>query len=450
MVKLTPHRLLLPCVWLNTLFGNQLWSPTFAMLGQVFYWFSVLMAGLLAAKTFGRWVWPYLLILLIAGSRVASILDMPGFRMVYLGSTMLLFVVAGVALHLKFPQVLQAQVRTFILLSLPVMFMQVVGVGDWTQMFNTLYITGGDDVDSEIARPEVHLLPLLFSTEEDLLANRAADFFEFLSMQSRPPGLTHSSAMLAAFILAGTAVHLGRMRSKKLTWQDVLLACVAVMAGAKMALLGFLLLVIVAWCRADSPIRRRLATLMLVTGAALAMYIGMFPAVAQHNLGSGAFEVSFFTRAADAIVALAPNLVYLPELADVVSTYAAVLPGDREDVGGLSGLVTLIKVLPFALVGGLLALPWILRGFRHCRSLSITRCRTSELMLLVILIVPFATQLFGSQFYSLCIGVTIMPIALSLSTRLRTSLAQPEAWTEASALRSGNGADNYIDMGAPS
>ena len=262
---------------------------------------------------------------------------------------------------------------------------------------------------------------MLTSTAE-LMATRYADFYEFLSMQARPPGLAHSSAMLAVFILAGAAVQLGRMCSKRTTIHDVVLAATAILSGSKAVLLGFTLLLGLAYLSSERVIRRRIGRLFLLLIMMIGIYVLLFPVAAATNIGSEAFVASFLMRAVDAILVFAPDLVYLWEIANVVSAYSAAFSGERSNPGDLSGLVALIRILPFALAAILVSMPWLIRGVGYCRESAPRSARTSEYMLLVVIMLPFATPILGSQFYVCCVGIALMPIAIGLSVRLRSRL----------------------------
>ena len=174
-MKLVPHRFVLPAIWLNTLFGNQVWSPTLVAMGQVFYWASLLLAALFICKIFNRSFWPYILVLVVVGSRTASLVDLPGFRELYIASMLVLFFSTGVTLALLFPRTLESQARVFFALSLPLMFFQVAGFAEWLQTLNTLYFVDTlAGPGEEIARPQIRLLPLLFTSTAELMATRYA------------------------------------------------------------------------------------------------------------------------------------------------------------------------------------------------------------------------------------------------------------------------------------
>ena len=421
-MRMLAYRLILPAIWLNTLFGNQLWYPDILWIGRVSYWISLGAVVLVVLRAFGTRIWPYFLLAVIVASRLALLGKIPGAQLIYLGSTFSLFVVAGVLLAIHAPEVLQAQSRKFFLLSIPVMVFQVAGIAEWLQAFNTLYAVTGPN--ENIIRPTIRMLPLLFTSEAELMSTRYSDFYEFLSMQARPPGLTHSSAMLAVFILAGAALHLGRLKGRSITWDDFIIVFAVVVSGAKLALVGFVLVSCWTYIRSEAVLRRRVRRVFGLLAALLVVYAMVFPAALLHNLGVGAIERSFFVRGVDALLRIAPEAAWqLPAVVDVIGTFHTSF-SDEETFGkgALSGVATLFYTLPFLTVAGLLGLPWIVRGLRHCRVVSPETGRTAELMAIVVLMAPFATPIIDSQFYPLCVGIAFMPIAGGFSARLRRRL----------------------------
>jgi hypothetical protein len=96
------------------------------------------------------------------------------------------------------------------------MVMQVAGVSEWLQAFNSLYAVG--DLYGNVEYSKIHLLPLAFNSQDDLLVSYYDEFYEGLSMQARPPGLSHSSAMLSVFCLVCAALHLGELKDTRSRW----------------------------------------------------------------------------------------------------------------------------------------------------------------------------------------------------------------------------------------
>ena len=418
-MKLLAYCLILPAIWLNTVFGNQQWYPTIVWLGQVFYWVSLLLVAYVIIRAFGTRIWPYALLGAIVLGRLAMVAKMPGAQFVYFGSVFTLFAYAGVLLAIDVPETLERQSRMFFLLSVPVMILQVAGVAEWLHAFNTLYAVV--DLNENIIRPTIRMVPTLFTSRDELFATRISDYENFFSMQVRPPGLTHSSAMLAFFILAGAALYFGRMKGSRATWDGLILVSVVALSGAKLALLGFVLIALWSYLRSDAALRRRIRGVAGMFAAAILLMALVFPAALRHNLGIDTFETSFFIRGADALLKIAPEIVWrMPAVLEVIDTYQASHFSEETFGKGIhSGIATLFFALPILAVVALLTFPWILRGIRHCRAVSPETVRTAGLMAIAVLLAPLATPVFGAQMYALCTGIAFMPAACGFSARLR-------------------------------
>jgi hypothetical protein len=390
------------------------------LLGQVLYWCSLCIAMYVVQQNFARSYWLYLLVSLLVVSRMVSYVEIPGAYSMYILFMLMLFASAGASLILQAPQIVNTQAKVFFILSFPVMILQISGFSEWVQTFNTLYnITNSDGA---IIHSEFFLLPLFNTPEDFLIANYTSDYFQYLSMQSRPPGLTHSSAMLAVFILSGTALHLGRLRGKQVRFYDLVLVSVVVFSGAKLALLGFIAIVFQAILGASRKIRFRLISILCLLLIVLLLYSFIFPASINHNFGLGAFEASFLTRAIDAAVAVNLDLVEEPYVIDIMGRYPTLLNSDSIESGGLSGAVGFLTFLPFVLIIVFAISSVVAKGFRICNKFLPDRAKISKLMVLVLLVVPFASNMFNTPFYGLCIGITILPIIIGLSPRIRNHL----------------------------
>jgi len=412
-MKKIPYYSLLPFIWLNTLFGNQLWSPEFLILGKAFFWFSLITAAFVVRMVFKNSLWPLILILFVIASRCLSGMGVPGTYSIYILFMLLLFLFSGVALILQVPHILNVQAKAFFILSLPIMLLQIAGAAEWLQIFNTLYVS--IDPSGNRIRPEINLLPLLFTPDIVLRTDYTADFFNFLSMQSRPPGITHSSAMLAPLSLAGAAVYIGQFNDRRLRLTDFILVSVVVFAGSKLLLLCFMLIIFLSFLRKNRIIRTRLIYILCLLIIMLWIYYLTFPASIKHNYDMGAFTVSFAARFVDAAIVIIPSLKSNSYVLEIIHTYPTLLANVNNVAGSLSGIYQFVQFVPFALLFFLLLLRWIRKGFRMSMEINPSISNISKLMLLVVLIIPFATNLFTSPFYWLCVGVAISPIIIGMS-----------------------------------
>ncbi|MDC0092305.1 hypothetical protein OAI21_01535 [Oceanospirillaceae bacterium] len=374
------------------------------------------MAAFVVRMRFSRSLWPFILVLLIVGSRILSFWNVPGAYSIYICFMVLLFVFAGGALILKSPHILNTQAQVFFILSLPIMLLQIAGSAESLQIFNTLYAFV--DPSGGMIQPEFKLLPLLFTPDIVLRSENSADFFKYLSMQSRPPGITHSSAMFAVFILAGSAVYIGQLNDRRLRLTDFIFVAVVVFSGSKLSLLCFTLIIFLSFLRNKRIIRTRLLYILCLLIMMLWIYYLTFPASMEHNYYMGAFVVSFATRFVDAALMIFPSLSSSSYFLDIIHTYPTLLMNVTVERGSLSGIYQLFQFLPYALLVLIVVLPKVRKGFRICMEANPSIANISKLMLLVILIIPFATNIFTSPFYGICVGVAIAPLILGISQRI--------------------------------
>ena len=145
------------------------------------------------------------------------------------------------------------------------------------------------------------------------------------------------------------------------------------------------------------------------------IYYLTFPASIEHNYNMGAFTVSFAARFVDAAIVIIPSLKSNSYVLEIIHMYPTLLGSVNFVSGSLSGIYQLVQFVPFALFFFLLLLRWIRKGFRMSMEINPSIANISKLMLLVVLIIPFATNLFTSPFYWLCVGVAISPIIIGMS-----------------------------------
>jgi hypothetical protein len=373
------------------------------------------MAAFVVRMGFNKSLWPFILVLLILVSRILSTQEMPGAYSIYIYFVFLLFVFAGVALILKTPYVLNTQAKAFFIISLPIMLLQIAGAAESLQIFNTLYITR--DPSGNLVQPEINLLPLLFTPDSVLRTDYPSDYFNYLSMQSRPSGITHSSAMFGVFIVGGAAVYLGQLNDRRLKLTDAFVVSVVVFSGSKLSLLCFMLIFFLSFLRKRGIIRTRLISIFFLLILIFLIYYLIFPGPMEHNYQMGAFAHSFIIRFSDAAVLFFPSLSSSSYFLEIVHAYPKLFMNVNVERGSLSGIYKLFQLLPFVLIIFIVVFPLVRKGFRMCMEINPSLSNVSKLMLMVIFIIPFASNVFTSPFYGLCVGVAIAPLILGCSHR---------------------------------
>lgn len=369
------------------------------------------MAWLIISWPLGKRSLPFLIILLIVVFRIASGMDVPGSNIAYVASVSFLFALAGAKIILNKPCILSFQLKIFIIVSVPLMLLQLAGVSDWLQVFNSLYASA--DVFGNIEYLEVKLIPLAFSSEI-FIKDNFYELYQGLSMQVRPPGLTHSSAMNSIFILAGSALYFGMENGSKSNKFDPILVSAIVLTGSKLAVLGFLIIVILFYFFSYSiQMRMRFLKIFGLIIFIFALYVAVFPVAYIHNFDVGSFEVSFLGRIGDAITAVAPSFVDSALLSATMEFYYSTV--DKSVVPGtLSGMAAFIRVLPYIVMFVFFLAPWLFSLFSRFKKIYPEIARTSLITFLVVLLTPLATPIAGSQFYALIVGIALAPFIFKI------------------------------------
>ena len=174
--------------------------------------------------------------------------------------------------------------------------------------------------------------------------------------------------------------------------------------------------------------RMRYIKISITLMIALFAYALLFPASMKHNLAYGSFEVSFLLRAVDALLVVMPDIANNQTIIDFTSKHPQFFETGTKSFGGLSGIVSLIKILPLMIIGSLLILPFIMKTFRICDSISSDRAHIAYLMVFVLGIIPLATPLFNSPFYAFCVGIALMPLTLGISETIINRLKYAMEW----------------------
>ena len=148
------------------------------------------------------------------------------------------------------------------------------------------------------------------------------------------------------------------------------------------------------------------------------IYYLIFPGAMEHNYQMVAFTASFLIRFVDVALMFFPSLNSSPYFLEIIHAYPKLLMNDNVERGSLSGIYKLVQLLPFALIIFIIVLPKLRKGISICMELNQSILNVSKLMLLVIFIIPFVTNVFTSPFYGICVGVVIAPLVLGFSRRI--------------------------------
>jgi hypothetical protein len=188
--------------------------------------------------------------------------------------------------------------------------------------------------------------------------------------------------------------------------RDWIIATFALLTMAKVTLL--LMIVVVAWklMTGVRMERRRMthaaAMLLLLVG----IYGALFPGLLVANTALYKLSYSFFVRLNDFADALPEGSAAKGWLNDrLAGTSRAPARGGS----GLTGYAQLVQVLPYAIAGGLLIVPFVHAGIRRVRQRYPEAIDTTVLVGFVVILYPIAMPPFRAQIYWFIAGFALLP-----------------------------------------
>ena len=410
---------ILPLMWLNVLFGSQIEHPGLINFARLLYWVLIFnIACLFFTKASGvRFpkLGRGLLFGVIFFRSVSLVWIEPAYRL-YSVCAGLLFGLAGFYFIHNAPNLFKRQITFFIVISVPVMFLQIVGDLEILHYFNTLYVR--ELSPGYYGRHDITMLPLLFNDYESLMkSGYFVEFRQFLSNQYRIPGLLYSNAILGAVVLVAAIIRLSALLGRRPNVPDYLVVVAVVLTGSKLSFYGFIVLSIITYYSSKSTKRSVLKLLF-----ALAMFSGLYSIIFP-SLSGRVFQLasSIGARIFDFMLFLGDSIAF----SDIVQSFSWFRTAAKridymgaEGFGGLSGMVSIFYALPFMLVG------WVTLGPVYRRQLKRLDQENPETSLLIRLsfawavVVLLATPLIGSQFYALLVGVALTPFLIPKSNKV--------------------------------
>jgi hypothetical protein len=389
--------------------------PLISQLGQFLNW--ILLANIvfiaITEKTSGKLFFLFVIFITFL-SKFFSAIGFNTFQYIYLAFYSLIFIITSkLFLENAYP-LFKKQLVFFLYLSIPIMLLQLLGVPHFLQRFNTLYAIEVSPNNYEF--PDFETISILFKRIDVDNWGYESDITKYLSMQVRPPGLLHSSAMQAPFVLATGIFILGNLINRKLCFKDSLICIAIVLCGAKVALYGFLGMLLYSYLIINlKQFRRSVITLFQYLIFYLFIYNLFFPLAFYQNFSLNSLNGSFFFRVIDFlsifggsfVTLLTENFTSLSELSD---SYEIITLTNNSEVGTLSGLRYLFFSLPFIVILYFSFRKRLTNCFQQLINISLEKSIVSRLSFLWIIVVLFATPLFGSSFFSLFLGFAIYPI----------------------------------------
>jgi len=394
-----------PGLILQMVIGNQLWMIGPFYIGQMINWINMLAAVVIILKKYrySLLVFAFAICLIITKEFEIVFLSQHA-NYVYVIFRSILFCLAGMVMISEHSNLVYKQIMVMCLLNVPIMFLQVAGVGEWTQLLAREDTTGGN----------YELIHTLFVKAKDLAHNWSV-------IQFRPSGFLYSNNRLSFFILAGFALHFSLMHGR-FVWGTLALCAMSVLSMAKIVFLGFTVMALFLLITGNRRQRICVFNAFLLTIILFGLYDFLFPGVFSHHMDLIGSGYSFFIRMNDIIGTLAKGSF----LRDTLEEFFRGTPTAywlREPGQHISGYSYLIPILTYFMALGIILLPFFLRGLRILRKQVPYLASISLLTLLVVVIYPSAVPIWVAPTYWFMAGFALLPLFVFLQPRyFRSSL----------------------------
>jgi hypothetical protein len=395
--------------------ANQPWWIGGIQPGQPLTWLliAILTAIVFLTPALGRWA-RVLVGLIFAAKLGAWLTGQPGldalYRVALVGSSG----VVGAILILEYRPMLRRQAAVMMIAAMPLMLLQVVGAGAWTQVLTTHGIMeDGESVSKEG-------MPTLFVPQHELRTT---------NVQMRPAGFFHASEYASLIIIFCFVLIITSPAPR--TGLAGLAVCVAAVVSMAKIVLGVTALVAVfLMITGTAELKRRAALFAAGLVALVFAYWILFPGLFESNLGMEAIALSLLSRAYDVAGALGYGAVIDRQLYEVF--HQAMELSDHTFMSGLGQIMYYLPLFAAALAVGI---PAGILAFVRMRRLSPSATRFAATALMAITLFIIAGPFLGSPSFWFCMGAGMFPfLALLDRAYLMATFGRVRASLPATAL----------------
>lgn len=389
-IKWLSIRGIFPGLLIGLTLNQQAWSDVLSLIGRTTLWITILAAAVIVLSTLRQKRWILFVIGFILLSKVGRVVvgDESIFASVYNISIGILYCGAGAAVALQNSRLIYRQVMLFCLLSIPLMILQILGVGEWP------YFLRGEFINY-IA------VPTLFVDENIIIT----------SFQSRPSGLLYTNVFTVIIIMFALALHYGRIKTRKLTLGDVVLCAITVLAMAKTAFLTFAVIILWLLIRGDSWKRQKIIKVTVLFFALMTVYAFFFPGNFTYNTSWNLFRTNFIMRASALDARMRGNTLSEITIQDSEGIPHKYILGDDPQ----SGYGVIGDMLPYMIVAAFFILPLLYRGFKKLRRHGPELTNSTILSLFVVILIPITASFWGVVIIWFIAGFGLLPLFLLLN-----------------------------------
>jgi len=415
--RLVALQLLFPAMMINMVIGNQMWEIGGVNPGQPIFWIVLTLALVVLAGSLRDPVWACVIAVAIVAGRAVEAAT--GFSALYYIALNGAFLLIGIVVALEAPTLIYRQIRFFLALCLPLMFLQIVGAGEWTQALNTEY--WGSEL--EIGQPKA-VYPMLFQSIEYVQWHYGVG-------QGRPAGLLHANNVLSLIVIFGFVLQLGRVQRRQVTWTDAILVGAMVMAMAKIVLAVVILLFLWMWFLRDRVCRKRATGILILTFICYAIYALVFPGLFEMQLSAYKIMYSITVRVFDLLEAFTGlEDSQRAALINMMGDAQAYDYGSDDDVGKLSGYAMILNYWPLLFAVGLIMTPLFFKGLSSLRARYPVIAATAFGAAVTVVLYPAAVPFFRAQLYWYIFGFAAIPFLMLVAPRFAERLVERGRQTE--------------------
>lgn len=381
--------LLFPCLIVGLAFAQARTPPMPIVLaiGQAASLLAIALSIVLIVRALPGSIWPATLIgvLMALGGVRFAVVESTVIDGAYAAAVVVLVSAASALIVVRRPGLQQRQFAIFCAISVPLMFLQILGV-PWSHLLRT-----------DLAQPgsQHALVRTLFVTPGQLVFN---------SLQAQPSGILSSHNAASVVTAFGLALHYGRRpRPARTTWADLAVLTAAALLMAKVT---FVLLIVLWLVRAGMGPDSRRDVLASVTTmvALLASYGVLFPGLFVHN-------VSWNASVMDAQAQLAAVLIAtgVPAFVDLAGRFPSEVL-QRLGTGTQSAYTLVLEQARTLLPSFMLSVPYAWIALKTMRrfdpGLKHEVAAVAIAFVIVLSVTPFATT--GAYWF--LAGAALLPL----------------------------------------
>jgi hypothetical protein len=378
----------------STVIGNQLWMLGPFYVGQIISWFNDACAAAIVIMAFRYKLWTFMLVFIIIAAKITSIATGgAASNIVYLIFLNVLYCITGAIIAIRHYDIIYKQLLFICFINVIFMFLQVAGVGEWTQFLTT----HGDKLAEQV---------------ETLFVTSNQPSYSYI--QSRPAGLLHSNIVLSLIVLFALALHLGRQYGRFAAGTYILCA-MAVLSMAKIVFFGMIVMTVVMMITGNRLQRISVFKAAAVFIFMLCLYALLFPSVFHNIIRFEVFRYSFFIRLND-IISIARDRGVMWDAMEqaLAGTPSATWLEEGEHISGYSYFITM---LPYVIASLPFLTFFFIFGYRKMCGRYPQLSNTTILTFLVILFYPFIFPVWRAQIYWFMAGFALLPLFVQFMPR---------------------------------